>query len=276
MNKTILVTGSTGFVGKQVLRALDMEGIRLVLPIRPGSEPKLPALTVEHRLVFSPDIFAESDIWWAETCTQVDTIIHIAWYVEPGKYLSSPKNLDCLIGSIQMVQGAIKSGVKRIIGTGTCFEYDLSSGVLSTKTPISPITLYASAKASLYFNLLSWLPSEQVSFAWCRLFYLYGEGEDENRLVPYIRKQIEHGEEVLLTSGTQIRDYLDVEEAGKQIAQVSLSDQTGAVNICSGIPITVRQLTEKIADEYGRRDLLKFGTRKDNLLDPPCVVGIPG
>ena len=40
-------------------------------------------------------------------------------------------------------------------------------------------------------------------------------------------------------------------------------------------PITVRQLAEQIADEYGRRDLLRFGAREDNQVDPPCVVGIP-
>ena len=33
-------------------------------------------------------------------------------------------------------------------------------------------------------------------------------------------------------------------------------------------------LAENIADDYGRRDLLKFGVRPDNLIDPPCVVGL--
>jgi dTDP-6-deoxy-L-talose 4-dehydrogenase (NAD+) len=38
--------------------------------------------------------------------------------------------------------------------------------------------------------------------------------------------------------------------------------------------VTVRELAERIADEYGRRDLLRFGARPDNLVDPPCVVGV--
>jgi dTDP-6-deoxy-L-talose 4-dehydrogenase (NAD+) len=58
------------------------------------------------------------------------------------------------------------------------------------------------------------------------------------------------------------------------IVDVALSDRQGPVNICSGVPITVRQLAEQIADQYGRRDLLKFGARPDNLFDPPCVVGV--
>jgi len=53
-----------------------------------------------------------------------------------------------------------------------------------------------------------------------------------------------------------------------------LSSTTGAVNICSGEPVTVRELAESIADEYGRRDLLKFGARNDNPVDSPFMVGV--
>jgi dTDP-6-deoxy-L-talose 4-dehydrogenase (NAD+) len=58
------------------------------------------------------------------------------------------------------------------------------------------------------------------------------------------------------------------------IASTALGLAQGPVNICSGTPITVRQIAEKIADEYGRRDLLQFGARPENLVDPPRVVGL--
>jgi Nucleoside-diphosphate-sugar epimerases len=210
-----------------------------------------------------------------EQCEGVDAAVHLAWYTEPGKYLSSLKNMDCLVGSFNLALGAAQAGVKRLIGVGTCFEYDLSAGVLSIDTPVKPITPYAGTKAALYLGLAHWLQAYSIEFAWCRLFYLYGEGEDPRRLVPYLRSKLEQGEDAQLTCGKQIRDFLDVTDAGKMIADTVLSDQTGPVNICSGIPITVRQLAEQIADEYGRRDLLIFGARPDNLVDPPCVVGVP-
>ena len=58
------------------------------------------------------------------------------------------------------------------------------------------------------------------------------------------------------------------------IVDEAMGDRQGAVNICSGIPVTVREIAEEIADEYGRRDLLRFGARPENEIDPPCVVGI--
>jgi dTDP-6-deoxy-L-talose 4-dehydrogenase (NAD+) len=136
------------------------------------------------------------------------------------------------------------------------------------------LTPYASAKAAIYFALSQCLPTQSIEFVWCRLFYLFGEGEDARRLVPYLRAKLAAGAPAELTSGNQIRDFIDVAEAGRLIVSAALATTVGPINICTGIPITVRQMAEIIADEYGRRDLLKFGVRSDNLIDPPCVVGI--
>lgn len=273
--KTILLTGATGFVGKQVIKAFSGSSVKIVPVIRTSKEPVFDGLPNIKRIISSPDIFYENAGWWAEQCEGVDVVIHLAWYVEPGKYLRSPLNMDCLIGSINLAKGAVTAGVKRFIGIGTCFEYNLSAGVLSVNTPLKPLTPYAGAKASLYLGLSQWLLEQSVEFAWCRLFYLYGEGEDGRRLVPYIHKQLGKGEAVELTSGEQIRDFMDVSEVGLIIAQIALGSHQGPINICSGVPITVRQIAERIADQYGRRDLLKFGARQDNSIDPPCVLGIP-
>ncbi|GAC1610382.1 MAG: hypothetical protein NVS3B3_19030 [Aquirhabdus sp.] len=242
--------------------------------VREAKQEQLAGLENVETLVTTSDLFAESVDWWGEACKGVDTIIHIAWYAEPGKYLQSVKNLDCLTGTLHLAKGAAQAGVRRFIGIGTCFEYDLTGGMLSVETPLRPLTPYAGAKAAAFMALSQWLPEQGVEFAWCRLFYLHGEGEDERRLVPYLRTRLGAGEPAELTSGKQIRDFLDVSEAGRMIVDAALSDAQGPINICSGVPITVRQLAEKIADEYGCRSLLKFGVRPDNLIDPRCVVGV--
>jgi len=104
---------------------------------------------------------------------------------------------------------------------------------------------------------------------------MYGEGEHKDRLIPYIRRQLSAGEVANLTSGKQIRDYLDVNVAGRQIVDAAIGYFNGPLNICSGIPITVAELACKIADEYGRRDLLAFGVKSDTNTDPVCVFGEP-
>lgn len=271
----ILLTGAGGFVGQQVLNSLLQTDNNISLVLRTGAD-----LTPYKRepniksIISSPDIFTENQQWWMDTLQKVELVIHVAWFAEPGKYLQSEKNLECLKGTMTLAQAAVATSVKRFVGIGTCFEYDLSGGYLTTKTPLSPSTPYAAAKASVYSTLSQWLSQENVAFCWCRLFYLYGENEDRHRLVPYLRSKLAAGKVAELTSGKQIRDFLDVKHAGEMITRTALSETQGAVNICSGVPITVRQLAEEIAAEYNRQDLLRFGVRPENLTDPPCVVGI--
>jgi nucleoside-diphosphate-sugar epimerase len=275
MTGITLLTGATGFVGRQVLRALVEKDVRVRVVVRKGKQDQLANLKELESVVTSYDLFAENADWWAEVFKDIDTVIHVAWYAEPGKYLQSSKNLDCLVGTLEMAKGAAQAGVKRFIGIGTCFEYDLTGGVLSVDTQLRPLTPYAGAKAAAFMALSQWLPQHNVEFAWCRLFYLHGEGEDARRLVPYLRTKLTAGEPAELTSGSQIRDFLNVSKAGQMIVEAALNGVKGPVNICSGVPVTVRQLAEQIADEFGQRELLKFGARQDNLIDPPCVVGAP-
>jgi len=274
MTGPVLITGATGFVGHQVLRQLANSSVEIRAVIREGSQDKLIEGVPLEEVITTPDLFAESADWWAEACEGVDTVIHVAWYAEPGEYLQSPRNLDCLTGSVNMAKGASRAGVRRVVGIGSCFEYDLTGGKLSVESPLKPLSLYAAAKAAVFSTLSQFLPSQGIEFLWCRLFYLYGDGEDSRRLVPYIRSMLAAGKPAELSSGDQIRDFTDVAVAGEMIADEAMGARQGAVNICSGVPITVREIAEKIADEYGRRDLLHFGVRPENEIDPPFVVGI--
>jgi nucleoside-diphosphate-sugar epimerase len=270
----ILLTGAAGFVGRQVLRVLGERGCRVRPVVRAGKQEMLARDAAIEAIVASPDIFAESAAWWARTCSGANTVIHAAWYAEPGQYLQSPKNRDCLSGTLRLAEGAVRAKVRRFVGIGTCFEYDLNAGQLSVETPLRPSTPYAQAKVDAFNALSAALPRQGIAFAWCRLFYLYGEGEDSRRLVSYVRGRLQAGEPAELSSGSQVRDFLDVREAARMIVDVALGSQEGPVNICSGKAVTVRELAERIADEFGRRDLLRFGARPDNPVDPPCVVGV--
>ena len=116
---------------------------------------------------------------------------------------------------------------------------------------------------------------ENINFAWCRLFHLHGETEHPNRLDHYLKSQFSKGKVAKLTSGDQIRDFMKVEEVAKIIIDVALGEQCGPINVCSGMPISVRDLAHNIASESNAEHLLSFGERDMNYYDPPVIVGKP-
>lgn len=271
----IVLTGATGFVGRQILRVLISQEYAVRVLVRDRAKLILEANTYPVEVLITDDLFAEPSARLVQLLAGAHTLIHAAWYAEPGKYLTSERNLDCLKGTIDLARAFVSAGGKRFVGIGSCAEYALSDDVLSADTPLAPTTLYAACKVATFQVLRQLAVDHQISFSWCRLFYLFGDGEDNRRLVPYIREQLAAGEEVLLTRGEQIRDFLEVKEAARMITDVALSNHQDGVNICSGKGITVRQFAESIADEYDRRDLLRFGARSESLFDPQRVVGVP-
>ena len=271
----VLVTGASGFVGRQIVRRLVGNGHRLRLVARPAAASSLAASYPEAAILTTDDLFARSAEWWAESCAGVDAIIHAAWYVNPVDYLDSGENAACVSGSFRMAQGALRAGVPHFVGLGTCMEYALPSDRLDIGAPTAPSTVYGASKLALFEILQSFLQATDMRFSWCRLFYLFGEGENEKRLFPYLKRCLETGETARLGSGTQLRDYLDVSVAGRHIADVVETGQPGAINICSGQSVSIRQFAEGMADRYGRRDLLEFGAHQPHPRDPSAVVGVP-
>jgi nucleoside-diphosphate-sugar epimerase len=274
---TVALTGATGFVGRQILAELLQRGYSVRVIVRDPQKLATPDNTSRLEIFETNDLFAEPAVRLEQMLEGCKVIIHAAWFAQPGEYLNSPINVHCLTSTLQLADAFIHAGGERFVGLGTCAEYDTrGSLVLHVDSPVQPQTIYAACKLSA-FNILSHLmPAANVKFAWCRLFYLYGDGEDERRLSSYIRRQLLAGEPALLSSGQQIRDYIDVRDAARMIVNTAFGKNSGAVNICSGVPVTVREFAEKIAEAYGHADLLRFGARPDNAFDPPSVVGTPG
>src|SRR4029078_3588514 len=103
----ILLTGATGFVGQQLLRALSERGCRVLPVVGESKQGDAPLCDAISPLVARLDIFAEDADWWARACRGVNTVIHAAWYAEPGQYLQSAKNQEGLSGPLRLPAGQL-------------------------------------------------------------------------------------------------------------------------------------------------------------------------
>jgi nucleoside-diphosphate-sugar epimerase len=172
---------------------------------------------------------------------------------------------------LQLARGFADSGGRRVVVTGTCFEYEWTKPTLDEASPIGPSTLYGVAKDLLHQGLAAYSSRGGPDLAWARLFFLYGPGENDRRLAGAVTSSLLEGRRVETSEGTQRRDYMYVADAGRALAELILSTVVGPVNVARGEAIAVRTLIEEIARSIGHADLVDYGARPSPPDEAPVV-----
>jgi nucleoside-diphosphate-sugar epimerase len=267
----VLVTGGTGFVGRAAVDALLQRGSEVHVTSRGDAAPQgWNGRAILHRT----DLLRENAAGDVIKAVAPDTILHLSWCVEPGRFWTDAANLDWAAASLRLARVAAESGVRRFVATGTCYEYDWPTDApcIEDVTPLRSHTLYDAAKAGLASILEPYFAKSGVQFGWARLFHLFGPWEDARRFVPSIARAVARGERARCTRGDTVRDFLDVRDAGAALAKLLGANYVGAVNIGSGVPTPIGQIAERLAEAAGRGDLLELGALPDRANDPPFVV----
>jgi len=268
----VTITGVGGFVGARLARELLSRGHEVRGVDHPAADRRRIRSMLKDIDFVSVDLLQAGVEGWTSLLEGVDGCIHCAWVATPGKYLSTPENVDWLEATLDLYRAMPSTSCNRLLGIGTCFEYDARQGYLSESTPLTPESLYAACKASAFVVGSQYLPKYQRNFAWARLFYLFGEEEAPNRLVPDIINKLLLDQPVALTEGKQARDFMYIGDTARALADIYEKRVCGVVNVGSGVATTVRQLAESIASCMGKEGLLRFGTRPDNHCDPAKIV----
>ncbi|MBA2372063.1 MAG: NAD(P)-dependent oxidoreductase [Chloroflexi bacterium] len=248
----ILVTGAGGFIGSHVVTALERRGAEAI--------------------PFEGDYHDEDAVEAATRSHSPVALVHSAWRLAPGSsYLDDPAHIEELRASLRLFTLSHRAGCVRLVGIGTCLEYDASAGPTPEDAPLRPRNLYGAAKAALFMSAQAWAQSTDVSFGWARLYYPFGPGEASQRLIPTVINALIRGERVATTAGLQRRSFLYVEDAADAIAAITLSDATGAFNVGSAEASSVRDIVERLAQLMGRPELVDIGTLGPRPGDPDVL-----
>lgn len=270
----VLVTGATGLVGSHVAAALLAQGCRVAALVRPGSSrarlanhPALEWIAVDL-LEIEPAAEAIKDF-------RPDACIHCGWYVVPGKYLTAPENIEHVFASLRLLRLLIEAGCGQVVMVGSCAEYALSDQPLGEDAPIEPATLYAAAKHSLSILARQVARDAGIHLVWARVFFLYGGSEDPRRVVPALIQALLRGEEFPASGGEQRRDYLHVDDVAGALCFLAQQRLDGIYNVCSGEPVSLRDLMQTTGELLGRAGLIRFGALPPRAWEPPLIAGDP-
>jgi len=257
--KKVLLTGASGFIGRHCLPALIAHGYEVhAVSSRPRAAPVEDMSDCVHW--YQADLLDAAQVSALLARVEPTHLLHSAWYAVPGAYWAAPENFRWVEASLHLAQTFVARGGQRVVVTGSCAEYDWRYGYCSEQvTPLRPATVYGICKHALQLMLDALCKQKNVSAAWGRLFFLYGQHEYAERLVASVIRALLQEQVARCSHGGQIRDFLYVHDAADALVALLDSDVNGAVNIASGTPVMLRQVVEEIAVQLGRPDLIKLG-----------------
>jgi nucleoside-diphosphate-sugar epimerase len=235
----VCVSGASGFLGRYVIAEFQKTNIEVIPVIKTDS--KLHNLGKYKNLKIT-DIYKNNENIFEELGCP-DSLIHLAWSGLPN-YKSNTHIDKDLPAQFNFLKKLIISGVKNITVAGTCFEYGMINGCLHEQMEVQPSNPYGIAKYKLYQQLNELKKKYNFNLKWCRIFYIYGEGQHENSLWPQLVSHETLGKSFFpMSGGKQIRDFLHVKEVAKYLTTIAMIDiDLGLINICSGKPVSIINL----------------------------------
>lgn len=266
----VLVTGATGFVGRRAVELLREQGHEVHAVARTQG---LPASGVTWHTADLLDAAAANEVVQAAGATQ---LLHFAWYAVPGKFWSAAENERWVGATLGLLESFASAGGTRAVMAGTCAEYRWDGELLDElSSPIEPSTLYGRCKAATLGEATRIAAEHGVSLAWGRIFFMYGPAEHPSRLVASVARGLLRGERVPTTKGSQVRDFLHVDDVAGAFAALLESGVQGPVNIASGLPSTVREIVTLTASAAVGLDRVDFGALPMRAEDPARILGDP-
>jgi dTDP-6-deoxy-L-talose 4-dehydrogenase (NAD+) len=252
----VAATGASGFIGRHVVKHLETRGISPTLVGRPGSSTSNEF--ARHQVIPMDIADAPPDAY--DRLGRPEVLIHLAWGGLPN-YSSTHHLEQELPAHRSFLEGLLSAGLGGLAVAGTCFEYGLQSGALREDMPTAPVTAYGKAKDELRTALERLRLVRPFNLTWARLFYLHGEGQAAGSLLPQLEKAIARGDATFnMSGGQQLRDYLSVDEAARYLVALALNGRdNGVVNVCSGSPVSVRELVEAVVRKHGSSIQLNLG-----------------
>jgi UDP-glucose 4-epimerase len=257
----ILVTGAGGFIGSAVAAHAVNAGHHVVATMRPGSDQtRLEAVKARIDLVLL-DLRDTARVEAMLAEHRPDVVIHVAWSGVSNSARLDRVQIDDNVGSsCGLLEAAAAHGVSKFVGIGSQGEYGPREGTIKETDLPNPTTLYGAAKLAVHYLTRQLAAQAGISYAWIRVFAVYGPGDNPHWLIGSLIHQMLNGRRPQTTLGEQFWDYLFIDDAAAAIVAVAMLDAAqGTFNLASGQPVQIRSLVEKLRDLSAPALELVFG-----------------
>ncbi len=227
----IFITGGTGFIGKHVIDKLK--------------EDK------DNELFLLSKNLADIKSWQQEAKDfKPDAIVHLAWEGLPDH--SAKNSIKNLQYGLDLMNMAIETDCKIFLSMGSCYEYGLQPGKLSEDMPLKDLNAFTVAKNCLCQLGLQIAKENKTRFIWARIFYVYGPGQREGSLIPYLISCTKSKKTPEIKNPLGKNDFVYVQDVTEALCLLlKKCGKSGVYNIGSGNLTSVPEIIEMVSGHFG-------------------------
>ena len=253
MNKTVLITGAAGFVGRAAVDEFVNNGwsvraiVRDLERVRPASSQLVEYIPVG-------DIANVSN--WSRYCSGCDVVVHLAARAhEPSTSdgdFAGFERINCDV-TVALADAAMKSGIGRFIFVSSAGVMgDFSQRPFTESDTPAPVSVYAKSKLKAELALSALCGGREMELTILRPTLIYGPGNPGNleRLV----KMLSRGFPLPFGSITSKRSLLEVMNFGKIIFHSAVHPAAAGRTylVSDGEDVTTTQLMKSLAVSIGK------------------------
>ena len=239
-NKRIVITGATGFIGRNAAKLFLEHGAEVFVLVRPQSKQKA-LLPIHENLHVVDGGLAEID--------------------SPAV---QKQNIDW---SLECVEAAGQLGCSVFMDAGSRVEYGIKEdGVMSEDMDCNPVNEYGKAKLAFYRQAKPLCEKWKMTYYHLRFFSVYGAGDHPWSIISTLVRDLPQGKTVSLSACMHRWNFMDIEDASRAILELyrySDSVEQGhseIVNIASEDTRRLREFVEEIHGLCEKKGQLEYGT----------------
>lgn len=251
----VLITGGLGFVGTNLIEALNAQGHSDVVVLDNeslGKPEHIAGLNAQH---VNGDIKDSETV--ASLVNESDAVVHLAADTRVLDSIENPVHNfeNNVIGSMNILEAMRRSNKKRIVFAST------GGAIIGEATPplheeqvAKPISPYGSSKLAIEGYLSSYSASYGLQALSFRFSNVYGPRSfHKGSVVAAFYKAILSQEPIIIYGdGEQSRDFIHVKDLANTIVDNLSTDQAGVFQLGSGIETTLNELLQKIEMVVGK------------------------
>ncbi|WP_426092447.1 NAD-dependent epimerase/dehydratase family protein [Flavobacterium sp. DSR3-2] len=194
MQKTILLTGATGFLGSHLLESFIKQDFKVIILKRTSSDSWRINHLFDKVKIYDTDIDGFKKIFENE---KIEIVINtVCNYERASESLIDVVNANLIFG-LNLLDEAIKNNVKTFINTDSLLPRNLNN--------------YSLSKAQLSDWLYKY--SNQIQVINFKIEHMYGPRDDKKKFLPWLIGEMINGtNDINLTSGIQKRDFIYIDD----------------------------------------------------------------